>query len=82
MRRSLSRRTEDVAIISPYYNVGPKGETNRLREYGIEYDRSIDVYGPGKYEVGLHYGVVDGSGSFIATPYPTGPTFYTTSYSS
>lgn len=70
---------QDVAIISPYYNVGPKGQTNHLKKYGIEHERSIDVYGPDKYEVGLHYGVVDGSGSFRATPYPTGPTFYSSS---
>ena len=70
---------QDVTIISPYYNVGHKGETNHLKKYGIEHDRSIDVYGPDKYEVGLHYGVVDGSGSFLATPYPTGPTFYSSS---
>ena len=82
LRRSLSRRTEDVAIISPYYNVGPKGEANHLKKYGIEYDRSIDVYAPDKYEIGIHYGVVDGAGSFRATPYPTGPIFYTISYSS
>ena len=53
-----------------------------MKKYGIEHDRSIDVYGPDKYEVGLHYGVVDGSGSFVATLYPTGPTFYTIGYSS
>ena len=73
---------QDVTVISPYYNVGPKGETNHLKKYGIEHGRSIDVHGPDKYEVGLHYGVVDGSGSFLTTPYPTGPTFYTISYSS
>ena len=78
----MSRRAEDVAVISPYYNVGPMGQTNHLKTYGIEHDHSIDVYGPDKYEIGLHYGVVDGSGSFRATPYPTGPIFYTISYSS
>ena len=72
-------RAEDVAVITPYYNVGPKGETNHLKKYGIEYDRSIDVHAPDKYEIGLHYGVVNGSGSFLATPYPTGPTFYSSS---
>ena len=75
----MSRRAEDVAVISPYYNVGPMGQTNHLKEYGIEHDRSIDVYGPDKYEIGLHYVVVYGSGSFLATPYPTGPTFYSSS---
>ena len=78
LRRSLSRSGRK----SPYYNAGPKGQTNHLKKYSIEHDRSIDVYGPDKYEIGLHYVVVYGSGSFLATPYPTGPTFYTISYSS
>ena len=73
----------DVSVISPYYNVGLKGETNYLKKYGIEFDQCIDVYAPDKYEIGIHYGVVDGvklwfmhNYQFFATPYPTGSTSY------
>jgi len=68
-----------VSVISPYYNVGPKGETNYLEKYGIKYESCIDVYVPNKVEIGIHHGIVDGVDlwfihhySFFAAPYQTG----------
>ncbi|KAH0802336.1 alpha amylase domain-containing protein [Histomonas meleagridis] len=69
----------DIHVISPYYNVNPKGETDYLKKYGIEYLTTIDVYAPDKIQIGIHYGVVDGVKcwflhhySFFATPYQSG----------
>ena len=69
----------DIHVISPYYNVSPKGETDYLKKYGVEYVQTIDVYAPNQIKVGIHYGVVDGVKcwfihhySFFATPYQTG----------
>ncbi|OHT09608.1 glycosyl transferase [Tritrichomonas foetus] len=69
----------DIHVISPYYNVSPKGETDYLKKYGVEYIRTIDVYVPDQTKIGIHYAVVDGVKcwflhhySFFAAPYPTG----------
>lgn len=69
----------DISVISPYYNVNNKGETDYLKKYGIEYDSTIDVYAPDCFKIGIHYGVVDGvklwfvhNYSFFSTPYQTG----------
>jgi starch synthase len=69
----------DIHVISPYYNVSPKGETGYLAKYGIEYRMVIEIYCPAKVEVGIHYGVVDGvkcwflhNYSYFAAPYQTG----------
>lgn len=77
----------DVSVISPYYNIGPKGETNYLTKWDIKFQRTIDVYAPDKFEVGVHYGVVDGvklwflhNYTFFSTPYPTGSTSYKLQY--
>lgn len=73
----------DVSVISPYYNVSPKGETDYLKKYGIEWKMTIDVFAPSQIQIGIHYGVVDGvkcwflhHHSFFAAPYQTGsPSF-------
>lgn len=69
----------DIHVVSPYYNVSPKGETDYLKKYGIKYMFKMDVYAPNKFEIGVHYGVVDGVKcwfihhySFFAAPYQTG----------
>ena len=69
----------DIHVISPYYNVSPKGETDYLKKYGIEYKRTIDVYCPAKITIGIHYGLIDGVKcwflhhySYFAAPYQTG----------
>ena len=73
----------DIHVISPYYNVSPKGETDYLKKYGIEYKQTIDVYCPDQIKIGIHYGVVDGVKcwflhhySFFAAPYQTGSTSF------
>lgn len=73
----------DIHVVSPYYNVSPKGETDYLKKYGVEYNMNIDVYAPDKYEIGVHYGVVDGVKcwfvhhyTFFAAPYQTGSTYF------
>lgn len=77
----------DVSVISPYYNIGPKGETNYLTKWDIKFKHTIDVYAPDKFEVGVHYGEVDGvklwflhNYTFFSTPYPTGSTSYKLQY--
>jgi starch synthase len=69
----------DISVISPYYNVNNKGETDYLKKYNIEYDSTIDVYAPDCFKIGIHHGVVDGvklwfvhNYSFFSTPYQTG----------
>ncbi|OHS95914.1 glycosyl transferase [Tritrichomonas foetus] len=73
----------DIHVVSPYYNVSPKGETNYLNKYGVEYKFKMDVYCPGKTEIGVHYGLVDGVKcwflhhySYFSAPYQTGSTSF------
>jgi starch synthase len=69
----------DVHVVSPYYNVNPKGETGYLAQYGVEHKFNIDIYCPDMVRLGIHYGLVDGVKlwfihhfSFFAAPYQTG----------
>lgn len=77
--KELAQLGLDVHCVSPYYNVNNKGQTGYLKQYGIEFVRTIDVYVPEREQIGIHYGVVEGVKcwflhhySFFAVPYPTG----------
>jgi starch synthase len=73
----------DIHVVSPYYNVNPKGETGYLARYGVEYKFNVDIYCPDLNPIGVHYGVVDGvkcwfihNFSFFAAPYQSGSTSF------
>jgi starch synthase len=73
----------DIHVVSPYYNVNPKGETGYLAKYGVEYKFNVDIFCPDLNPIGVHYGVVDGvkcwfihNFSFFAAPYQSGSTSF------
>jgi starch synthase len=79
LSKELQQLGLDVHVISPYYNVSPKGETDYLKKWGIKYLMTIQVYVPSELQIGVHYGVVDGVKcwflhhfTFFAAPYQTG----------
>ena len=73
----------DIHVVSPYYSVSPKGETNYLNKYNVTFKFKMDVYCPNKTEIGVYYGLVDGVKcwflhhySFFSAPYQTGSTSF------
>jgi starch synthase len=79
LAKELEQLGLDIHVISPYYNVSPKGETDYLKRWGIKFLMTIQVYVPSELQIGIHYGVVEGIKcwflhhyTFFAAPYQTG----------
>jgi starch synthase len=73
----------NIHVVSPYYNVSPKGETDYLKRWGISYLKTIQVYAPSEIQIGIHSGVVNGVKcwflhhyTFFAAPYQTGSALF------